>query len=122
MRAISVSRLWVSNSRLVWRSMASAASAGEEELLVLVEDRGPVRLITINRPRARNAVNPATAKELYTKFTEFESESNARVAVLHGIGGTFCAGYDLKDLAAREPDSLPRDIDPAPPLVHFHPY
>jgi len=58
-----------------------------------------VRVISLNRPKDRNAVNRSTARELYHAFKSFDSDPSSHVAVLHGNGGTFCAGYDLKELA-----------------------
>jgi enoyl-CoA hydratase len=60
---------------------------------------GPVTIVTITRPEVRNAVDPATAEELVTAFTEFDSDPDALVAVLTGQGGNFCAGADLKSLS-----------------------
>jgi len=98
--------------------MASSCAVAEEAQ-VKVEDRGPVRLIAINRPHVRNAVNPATARQLYEAFRDFDSDSNARVAVLHGLGGTFCAGYDLKELAETSSDTaVPAEVvDGRGPMV-----
>ncbi|GAA1025135.1 MULTISPECIES: crotonase/enoyl-CoA hydratase family protein [Amycolatopsis] len=62
---------------------------------VLVEHDGPVTTIGINRPERRNAVDRATAEALADAFREFDA-SDASVAVLYGVGGTFCAGADLK--------------------------
>lgn len=62
-------------------------------------DNGKVWLVQINRPKHRNAVNQETAKALSTAFIEFERDATACVAVLHGIGGNFCAGADLKAIA-----------------------
>ena len=67
---------------------------------IVVETLGRVRTIGLNRPERRNAVDHATAGELYRAFREFEDDSRASVAVLYGNGGTFCAGYDLKELAS----------------------
>lgn len=67
--------------------------------LVVVEDRGPVRLIGINRPEKRNCVNRETAIQLNDAFDQFDKNDKMKVAVLHGIGGTFCAGYDLSELS-----------------------
>lgn len=64
--------------------------------LVLVEDHGRVRVITINRPDVRNAVDGPTAAGLLAAFTAFDEDRNVLVAVLTGAGGTFCAGADLK--------------------------
>ncbi len=63
---------------------------------VLVERRGPVTVVTIDRPGRRNAVDPATADALLRAFTAFDHDDGASVAVLTGRGGTFCAGADLK--------------------------
>lgn len=71
-------------------------------MLVLTETDGPVMIITINRPEARNAVNRPTAGALAAAFREFEADDNARVAVLTGAGGCFCAGADLKSVSATD--------------------
>ena len=67
---------------------------------VTVETRGNVMLITINRPEARNAVNPETAQALYAAFRAFEEDDDADVAVLTGAGDAFCSGFDLKSAAS----------------------
>ena len=64
--------------------------------VVLVEDHGPVRVIMINRPEARNAVDGPTAAALTAAFAAFDADAAVAVAVLTGAGGTFCAGADLK--------------------------
>ncbi|MFD4352676.1 crotonase/enoyl-CoA hydratase family protein [Nocardia sp. NPDC058518] len=69
---------------------------------VLVENRGPVRVITLNRPHRRNAIDHATAHLLERVIDAFEADDTARVAVITGAGGTFCAGMDLKAAAAGE--------------------
>ncbi len=61
---------------------------------------GPVVTVTIDRPRARNAVDSATAAELAEHFRRFDKDAELRVAVLTGAGGNFCAGFDLKEIAA----------------------
>lgn len=65
-------------------------------MLVLTEIKGAVATIIINRPEVRNAVDNETARELAGAFRAFESDTEARVAVLTGEGGFFCAGADLK--------------------------
>jgi enoyl-CoA hydratase len=59
-----------------------------------------VLTVTIDRPEVRNAVDPATSAELRDAFRAFEQDRSLRVAILTGAGGTFCAGFDLKALAA----------------------
>jgi acetyl-CoA C-acetyltransferase len=63
---------------------------------VLVEQRGAVTVITLDRPEARNAIDARTARLLERAIDRFESDPAARVAVLTGAGGTFSAGMDLK--------------------------
>jgi enoyl-CoA hydratase len=61
------------------------------------------RMLTViqSRPEARNAVDPAHAQALYEAFVAFDTDDSADVAVFWGEGGAFCAGADLKSLAAR---------------------
>jgi len=66
---------------------------------VIVERSGEVTTITIDRPEVRNAVDGPTAVELAEAFRGFDEDKDARVAVLCGTGGNFCAGADLKALA-----------------------
>src|SRR5690606_40051872 len=69
---------------------------------VLVTDEGPVRLITINRPEARNAVNLAVAEAIEKALDEYEETPGLRAAVITGAGGTFGAGMDLKGVLRGE--------------------
>jgi len=71
---------------------------------VQVENLGPVRRVALHGPESRNAVGPATALALQTALVAFDRDPEARVAVLHGTGGHFCAGFDLKALASGEAD------------------
>src|SRR5687767_306462 len=63
---------------------------------VRVERDGPVTTVVIDRSEARNAVDGPTAAALADAFRDFDADDAAAVAVLHGAGGTFCAGADLK--------------------------
>ena len=65
---------------------------------ILVERRGPVTTLIINRPNSRNALDNEAAHGLAAALKAFEADANARVAVLTGAGGAFCAGADLKEL------------------------
>ena len=71
---------------------------------VLVERDGPVTIVSINRPQCRNAVDGATARKLYDIFLAFDADETTSVAVFTGTGGTFCAGADLKAVAAGDPN------------------
>jgi len=66
---------------------------------VQFETDGPVAVVTIDRPAARNAVDRPTADALVDAFDRFEGDVALSVAVLTGAGGTFCAGADLKAIA-----------------------
>lgn len=67
---------------------------------VAVEKSGPVTTIILQRPDVRNAVNRATAEALAEAFRAFDADDSALVGVLRGAHGTFCAGADLKAVAA----------------------
>jgi enoyl-CoA hydratase len=67
---------------------------------LLVENDGPVTIITINRPEVRNALDNETAAELTKALRAFDSAPDQAVGVLTGAGGHFCAGADLKEIAA----------------------
>ena len=67
--------------------------------------------VTIDRPQVRNAVNAQTAAELAACFRRFDADENLSVAVLTGAGNNFCAGFDLKAVAAGEPNRLLEDGD-----------
>ena len=66
---------------------------------LLVEKRGRVLIVSINRPERRNAVDRETGDALYAAFQDFDTDDGADVAVLAGTQGAFCAGFDLKSLA-----------------------
>ena len=63
-----------------------------------IERNGPVTTVLINRPEARNACAVDMVRALHRAFNDFEADPNARVAVLHGLGGAFCAGADLREI------------------------
>lgn len=66
---------------------------------VQVEHDGPVSIVTINRPKARNACDVETVQALYDAFQAVDVDETCRVGVLRGQGETFCAGADLKELS-----------------------
>lgn len=69
---------------------------------VLSERDGDIVVVTLNRPGVRNAVDLPTAQALMDAFEAYERDDRLSIAVLTGAGGTFCAGYDLKAVAAGE--------------------
>lgn len=69
---------------------------------ILVEQRGAVTLITLNRPQALNALNSSVLEELIDAFAKFEADPAQRCAVLTGSGEkAFAAGADIKEMAEK---------------------
>lgn len=106
--------------------------------LVDYETRGHVAVITLNRPDARNAINPEVAVRLADAWEEVKRNDEVRVAVVTGTGSAFCAGADLGQLipmvsGTRKPENewdekvaadpaipgraLLRNFDPEKPLI-----
>src|SRR5436305_1746488 len=69
-------------------------------MTVHFEVDGPVAVVTIDRPSVRNAVDGPTAQALADAFRRFDDDESLAAAVLTGAAGTFCAGADLKAVAA----------------------
>ncbi|MFH9978933.1 crotonase/enoyl-CoA hydratase family protein [Streptomyces sp. NPDC017179] len=78
---------------------------------VRIERQGYVTTVVLSRPGARNAVDGQTAAELADAFRRFESDQEARAAVLWGEGGTFCAGADLKAAGSERGNRVAEDGD-----------
>ncbi len=78
--------------------MSTSATA-----VVLKESKGPLLVITINRPEVRNCVDGQTAAALADAFREFDADPDLHVAILTGAGDHFCAGADLKAIASGDP-------------------
>ena len=80
-------------------------------MAVRVDRTGAVTTVVLDRPERRNAVDGATAQALAEAFRAFDADPSARVAVLWGAGGTFCAGADLKAIASATGNRLEPDGD-----------
>ncbi|HUO27750.1 MAG TPA: crotonase/enoyl-CoA hydratase family protein [Bryobacteraceae bacterium] len=70
-----------------------------------------ILVVTISRPEVRNAVDAATAAALADAFRAFDGDAELSVAILTGSGGHFCAGADLKAIAAGQGNALHEDGD-----------
>ena len=108
-----------------------------DEAVLLSEDVGPVRRLTLNRPASLNALNDELLEALDAAFESAAADDRVRVVILRGAGRAFCAGYDLnqdadegvKDAAAWERE-LRRDNDrllrilrhPKPVIASVHSY
>lgn len=70
-----------------------------EDALVASTDVGAVRLLTMNRPAARNALNRELIRALYAALKSADADESVRAVVLTGADPAFCAGVDLKEAA-----------------------
>ena len=78
---------------------------------VRIEREGHITTVIVDRPDRRNAVDRATAEALADAFRTFDADANARVGVLYGDHGTFCAGADLKAIASGTPNRVDPEGD-----------
>ncbi len=78
---------------------------------VRIERDGPVTIVTIDRPAARNAVDRPTAARLADAFRAFAADDDASVAILTGAGRMFCAGADLKAVGEGRGNAVTDDGD-----------
>jgi enoyl-CoA hydratase len=78
---------------------------------VRIERDGPVYTVLVSRPGRRNAVDGATAQALADAFRAFDADDDAAVAVLHGEGGVFCAGADLKAVGTADGNRVDTEGD-----------
>jgi enoyl-CoA hydratase len=105
--------------------------------VLLSEDLGPVRRLTLHRPASLNALNAKLMEALEAAFDEAAGDDDVRVVVLRGAGRAFCAGYDLnqdaeegtKDAAEwqreldRDTERLLRILElPKPVIASVHSY
>lgn len=104
-------------SRVLLQQQPIRQLSNEPSPPVVVENRGQVRLIGINRIHKRNCINSSTAKLLKQEFENFDKDESSLVAVLHGIGGSFCAGYDLSELGDQNLENFNQDLITRGPMV-----
>jgi enoyl-CoA hydratase len=71
---------------------------------LLVEDRGPVRILTMNRPEKRNALNTALTRALLDGLRAADAADSVAAVVLTGAGQGFCAGADLSEFKDLTPE------------------
>ncbi|GHG88216.1 crotonase/enoyl-CoA hydratase family protein [Pseudodonghicola xiamenensis] len=78
---------------------------------IAIDTEGAVQVIAIDRPQARNAVDPETARALFQAFLDFDADDTLSVAILTGTGGAFCAGFDLKSAGSGAADAWIAEVD-----------
>jgi len=69
------------------------------DAVLLQQDEGPLRLLSMNRPERRNALNSALCTALHEAAQAAADDDGVRAVLLRGEGGTFCVGGDVKDMA-----------------------
>ncbi len=75
----------------------------------LIEQRGHVLIVTMNRPEARNALSGEMLSIMVEAWDRVDSDPDIRVCILTGAGGYFCAGMDLKAATAKPPGDSFKD-------------
>ena len=82
-----------------------------EDQHCLVEKRGHVLIVTMNRPEARNALSASMLAGMTAAWNQVDSDPEVRVCILTGAGGFFCAGADLKAMTTAHPSDTTRGRD-----------
>jgi enoyl-CoA hydratase len=78
--------------------------------VLLEEDLGPVRRLTLNRPERLNALSHELVETLSAALARAAEDDGVRVVIIAGSGRAFCAGYDLKEEAEHEKEHGPLDV------------
>ena len=87
---------------------------------LLVEDRGAVRILTMNRPEKRNALNTALTRALLDGLRAADAAESVRCVVLTGAGPGFCAGADLSEFKDLTPEHAHRVEERAELTMQLH--
>lgn len=81
------------------------AAKADNEPIVLREDHGPVAMLVLNRPAARNSLSQAMIDTLTDEIAKIRDDKAVRVLIIAANGPGFCAGHDMKEMTARRADS-----------------
>jgi enoyl-CoA hydratase len=82
-----------------------------EDQHCLVEKRGHVLVVTMNRPEAKNALSASMLAGMKAAWDRADEDPEIRVCILTGAGGAFCAGADLKAMTTSHPGDSARNLD-----------
>jgi enoyl-CoA hydratase/carnithine racemase len=88
--------------------------------VLLSEDRGPVRLLTMNRPEKRNALNTELTRSLLEGLLQADKDDSVSCVILTGAGKGFCAGADLAEFRDLVPEKQPRVDERAELTMQLH--
>ncbi len=92
-------------------TVSAVHDIGEGQPHALIERRGHVLIVTLNRPAARNALSGPMMALMRQAWDQVDTDPGIRVCVLTGAGGAFCAGADLVAMTSDHPGSRMRDVD-----------
>ena len=84
-------------------TVAGPDAATEQTPDCLIEKRGHILIVTMNRPEARNALSAEMMRIMVEAWDQVDNDPDIRVAILTGAGGAFCAGMDLKAMNKNSP-------------------
>src|SRR4051812_23000560 len=82
-----------------------------EDQHCLVDERGPVLIVTMNRPEAKNALSGPMLAGMTAAWNRVDEDPEIRVCILTGAGGAFCAGADLKAMTRSHPGDSAKSVD-----------
>lgn len=82
-----------------YRNFSASTDASAADKMILAEVRGKVGLITLNRPKALNALCDQLVKQLNTQLRAFQADENIGAIVITGSEKSFAAGADIKEMA-----------------------
>ncbi|MFB0977238.1 MAG: crotonase/enoyl-CoA hydratase family protein [Myxococcota bacterium] len=85
----------------------------------LVERDGPILVVTLNRPEAKNALSPGMLLGMYRAWRELDADDSLRAAILTGKGDVFCAGADLKTMGPNQRDDEFQEFMKEVPDLHW---
>ena len=85
----------------------------------LVERDGPILIVTLNRPEAKNALSPGMLLGMYRAWRELDADDALRAAILTGRGDVFCAGADLKTMGPNQQDDEFQQFMKEVPDIHW---
>jgi enoyl-CoA hydratase len=89
--------------------MTSAVTPDDQHCLV--EKRGHVLIVTMNRPEARNALSGPMLAGMTAAWNQVDEDPEIRACILTGAGGAFCAGADLKAMTSSHPSDSAKSMD-----------
>ncbi|XP_060646029.1 probable enoyl-CoA hydratase echA8 [Drosophila nasuta] len=106
----SAGRMLSTTNQLHKDAAADAKAEPTPPKSILVEKDKNITVIGINRPQQRNAIDSITAAQLCDAFSAFEADDTSPVAVLYGVGGSFCSGFDILEMSTDEKEEISVDI------------